>query len=109
LSDDSSTRARKIPFLFLSRTFGLSNSTCGSINREFQPHISSVYNAASVKNHLQKVVRIYGKIQLEQLTYDLIGIHDGHQSMRHGEKGRVAGQFCAERSLDDRVRLIVCN
>lgn len=41
-------------------------------------------------------------------TYDLVGVHNRLQAMRHCEQGDVLAELGAEGRLDDCVRLVVC-
>lgn len=44
----------------------------------------------------------------EMITYDLVRIHDGLQTMCDGEKGDILAQLLTQRLLDDLISLIIC-
>lgn len=41
-------------------------------------------------------------------THDLVGVHNRLQTMCDCQEGHILAKLCAQRCLDDRVRLVVC-
>ena len=44
----------------------------------------------------------------KRLTYNLVGVHDGLQTMRDREESNVAAQLLAKRLLNDLIGLVIC-
>lgn len=99
----------------LPSRFSIVRSVCQiqPINGDESPvwkyFVETAYQATSIKNHLyqSQMSDVQNEFRWYRYTHNLVSIHDGLQTMGHGEKSDILGQMLSQWCLDNSIRFVI--